>query len=50
MIMRSMIKTEEQSKLEQRAREIGQKDKRLSWDTCMKKAKQELRRFNYNRL
>lgn len=40
-----MIKTQEQKELERLAREIGKKDKRLSWPSCLDKARQAQRRF-----
>lgn len=41
-----MFKSEEQLRLEKIAKQIQQKDKRLSWETCLQKAKSKSRLFN----
>lgn len=41
-----MFKSEEQKKLEALAQKFSKKDKRLSWQSCMKKAKEQNRLFN----
>lgn len=41
-----MFRTEDTKKLEALAKKIQAKDKRLSWETCLKKAKQAKRLFN----
>ncbi|WP_390240858.1 hypothetical protein [Vibrio sp. R78045] len=44
-----MFKSAEQKALEKLAQSYRNKDKRLSWETCLKKAKQRQRTFNGNR-
>ncbi len=39
-------KTQRERQIEELAKQYRQKDKRLSWDTCMKKATDATRRFN----
>lgn len=41
-----MFKSEEQQRIEQVAKQIQKKDKRLSWKTCLQKAKSKSRLFN----
>ncbi len=41
-----MLKTEETKAIEALAKQYQQKDKRLSWQTALKKAKQTHRLFN----
>ncbi|CAH7263283.1 conserved hypothetical protein [Vibrio chagasii] len=40
-----MFKSEEEKKIEKLAKQYAKKDKRLSWETCVKKAKESQRRF-----
>jgi len=42
----SMIKSKEDQQLEQLAKQFRKHDKRLSWETCLRKAKSQLRTFN----
>ena len=41
-----MFKSESQKQIEALAKQYRQKDKRLSWESCIKKAKLAQRRFN----
>ncbi len=41
-----MIKSKEDQQLEQLAKQFRKHDKRLSWETCLRKAKSQLRTFN----
>lgn len=44
-----MFKSEKDKAIEEKARKLQRKDKRLSWPTALKLAKSELRLFNHNR-
>ncbi|MEZ8084204.1 hypothetical protein [Enterovibrio norvegicus] len=41
-----MIKSQRDKEIEELAKQFSEKDKRLSWETCLKKARQEKRLFN----
>ncbi|HFQ5052439.1 TPA: hypothetical protein ACGU7T_004563 [Vibrio vulnificus] len=41
-----MFKSDQEKRIESLARQYSQKDKRLSWESCLKKAKQAQRHFN----
>ncbi|EDL67451.1 conserved hypothetical protein [Vibrio campbellii HY01] len=41
-----MFKSEEEKKIEALAKKLKSRDKRLSWSTCLRKAKQQSRCFN----
>ncbi|WP_286036866.1 hypothetical protein [Vibrio sp. SCSIO 43140] len=43
-----MFKSDKEKQIETLAKQYRQKDKRLSWESCLKKAKQAQRRFNSN--
>lgn len=40
------LKSEEQLKIEELAKQMGKQDKRLSWETRLKRARAQLRLFN----
>lgn len=42
----AMFKPKEVQQLEQLAKQFRKHDKRLSWETCLRKAKSQLRTFN----
>ncbi|BCL73975.1 hypothetical protein TUMSATVNIG1_59610 (plasmid) [Vibrio nigripulchritudo] len=41
-----MIKSQKDKEIEKLAKKYSKKDKRLSWGTCIKKAKAQYRLFN----
>ncbi len=41
-----LLKSDLELQMESLAKEYRKKDKRLSWETCKKRAKETLRRFN----
>ncbi|MEZ8295846.1 hypothetical protein AB6D11_18655 [Vibrio splendidus] len=41
-----MYKSEQQKEIEKLAKKFQKSDKRLGWQTCLKKAKQQQRLFN----
>ncbi len=43
-----MLYSEERKKIQELAKKIQATDKRLSWETCVKKAKESQRRFSPN--
>lgn len=43
-----MFKSEKAKAIEERARQLQSKDKRLSWRTALRRAESEVRLFNHN--